>query len=1042
MTRTSLRTLRYAGCLASLLLLITIPSFGQLSPSADAYTNTASPGTNYGAQKTLNVDNPSQTTYIQFDLSAIPAGYTSSNIAKASLKLYVNTVVTAGSFNVDYVNGTWSESTITANLAPALGTTIAASVPLTKSEAHDYILIDITPAVGAWLDGTQANDGIALVGNSPFNVTFDSKENTTNSHPPELDIVFAGGGGSGITGINTAAGSGLQGGGSSGTLNLSLVTSCASGQVLEWNGSAWACASLSGGGTITGVIAGADLTGGGTSGTVTLNVDTTKVPQLASANTFTGNQTVNGNLSATGLVTGSAFNIGSNLFAYGSYANSNAFLGFAGNTGSTGNGNTGVGVGSFLFNTTGAGNAALGVNALVNNSTGSNNSASGGGALFLNTTGGNNSASGNLALSYNTTGSNNTALGYNAGPDSSHPNLSNATAIGANAVVSASNAMVLGGTGANAVNVGIGTATPAATLDVRGTGSFSGLITFASGQTFPGAGTITGVAAGTDLTGGGSSGNVTLNVDTTKVVTGITAGTDLIGGGIGGVQTLSLDTTKVPQLAAANTFTGNQTVSANLSVTGNLNTALTVSGSTVNASVFSLNGSAFAFGSTGNHNAFLGFAGNSTTTGGGNTASGYEALFSNTTGFYNTASGFEALQSNSTGAGNTASGVSGLQKNTTGSDNTASGFSALFGNTTGSNNTAIGSNALESNSTGHELTCIGLDCSAVDGLANATAIGAYAQVTESNAVVLGSINGVNGATADTSVGIGTTAPASTLDVEVAAPGLVGPILLLKNKAPVQTGTLGNSVDLRFALDGGSSIGNPNAYLRVAEDGNGQYGSWISFATMADGGAGSGALERMRITATGAVGVGTSAPTHIFQVGQGLGPAFADGWSTYSSRRWKTNIQTLPNALAKVEQLRGVSYDLKGSGKHEIGVIAEEVGQVVPEVVSYEGNGKDAQGVDYSRLTALLIEAVKQQQRQIKAQQKQMQAQSAQIRSELRQIKMQQRQIIRLSGKVAVLEAAGNKTRLASDSRSHLASATKTADRTPTNPAVEVGRHGD
>jgi hypothetical protein len=65
-----------------------------------------------------------------------------------------------------------------------------------------------------------------------------------------------------------------------------------------------------------------------------------------------------------------------------------------------------------------------------------------------------------------------------------------------------------------------------------------------------------------------------------------------------------------------------------------------------------------------------------------------------------------------------------------------------------------------------------------------------------------------------------------------------------------------------------------------------------------------------------------------------------------------------------EVLQGVSYDLKDSGKHEIGVIAEEVGAVVPEVVSYEENGKDARGVDYSRLTALLIEAVKQQQREI------------------------------------------------------------------------------
>jgi endosialidase-like protein len=108
----------------------------------------------------------------------------------------------------------------------------------------------------------------------------------------------------------------------------------------------------------------------------------------------------------------------------------------------------------------------------------------------------------------------------------------------------------------------------------------------------------------------------------------------------------------------------------------------------------------------------------------------------------------------------------------------------------------------------------------------------------------------------------------------------------------------------------------------------------------------------------------------------------DGWTTYSSRRWKTNIQTLHGALAKVEQLRGVSYELKDSGKHEVGVIAEEVGEVVPEVVSYEVNGKDARGVDYSRLTALLIEATKEQQREFRKEQ-------AELAKALRQIKQQQ-----------------------------------------------------
>jgi len=100
-----------------------------------------------------------------------------------------------------------------------------------------------------------------------------------------------------------------------------------------------------------------------------------------------------------------------------------------------------------------------------------------------------------------------------------------------------------------------------------------------------------------------------------------------------------------------------------------------------------------------------------------------------------------------------------------------------------------------------------------------------------------------------------------------------------------------------------------------------------------------------------VGIGTAPPSNVLTIAQGAGHPVSDSWETYSSRRWKTNIHLLENALRKVEQLRGVSDDLKDSGKHEIGVIAEEVGAVVPELVSYEANGKDARSVDYARLTA-------------------------------------------------------------------------------------------
>lgn len=118
-----------------------------------------------------------------------------------------------------------------------------------------------------------------------------------------------------------------------------------------------------------------------------------------------------------------------------------------------------------------------------------------------------------------------------------------------------------------------------------------------------------------------------------------------------------------------------------------------------------------------------------------------------------------------TGSYNTANGVSALYFNNTGYYNTANGLEALYSNTTGSYNTANGIGALFSNTTGTQLTCIGSYCGAsVDGLRNATAIGANAMVGESNALVLGSISGVNNATSSTNVGIGTTTPQYTLDV--------------------------------------------------------------------------------------------------------------------------------------------------------------------------------------------------------------------------------------------------------------------------------------
>jgi len=81
----------------------------------------------------------------------------------------------------------------------------------------------------------------------------------------------------------------------------------------------------------------------------------------------------------------------------------------------------------------------------------------------------------------------------------------------------------------------------------------------------------------------------------------------------------------------------------------------------------------------------------------------------------------------------------------------------------------------------------------------------------------------------------------------------------------------------------------------------------------------------------------------------------------SSIRWKSNVQNIDKPLEKLVSLRGVyfNWDNEHGGHHDVGMIAEEVGKVLPEIVDYEDNGVDAIGMDYSKLTPLLVEAVKQ-----------------------------------------------------------------------------------
>ncbi len=257
------------------------------------------------------------------------------------------------------------------------------------------------------------------------------------------------------------------------------------------------------------------------------------------------------------------------------------------------------------------------------------------------------------------------------------------------------------------------------------------------------------------------------------------------------------------------------------------------------------------------------------TIGSNNMANGFYALRNNTEGNNNTASGVEALRFNSVGSGNVANGYAALRANTTGNLNLASGDSSMVNNTTGSKNIAEGHLALSSNTTGSFNTALGYRANVNQaGLVNATAIGAYARVDTDNSLVLGSISGLNGATSSTRVGIGTSSPAFPLTVRTSnttegakvasLASAIGDSLFQLNVTRGATTNIAGSwtTAIGQAYNGGS-ITEGIKFIRgiSATDG--------AMALTTNN------IERMRITSTGDIGIGTPFPHALLQLANTL-----------------------------------------------------------------------------------------------------------------------------------------------------------------------------
>jgi hypothetical protein len=288
-------------------------------------------------------------------------------------------------------------------------------------------------------------------------------------------------------------------------------------------------------------------------------------------------------------------------------------------------------------------------------------------------------------------------------------------------------------------------------------------------------------------------------------------------------------------------------------------------------------------------------------------------------GMFNTALGVASLISNTSGGDNTAVGHTALRYNTVGWRNTAVGVAALGSNTTGDRNTAVGAGALEFN---------------MSGVLN-TAIGALA--LEFN-----------------TTGIENTA--------------IGARALLAN----QTGTFNTAISPR-ALQL-NTTGEQNVAIGLRAGSFNETGSRNIFI-----GSQSGANDKYVDADNQLVIHGNASASPLIEGDfrertlRINGDFSATNISEVSDVRLKRNIQPIENALESVLRLGGKTFswrldEFPEEGFTEgldLGMIAQEVEEVIPQLVQEDRDGYKS--IEYGKLTAVLVEAMKEQQNQIEQQ---------------------------------------------------------------------------
>jgi hypothetical protein len=346
---------------------------------------------------------------------------------------------------------------------------------------------------------------------------------------------------------------------------------------------------------------------------------------------------------------------------------------------------------------------------------------------------------------------------------------------------------------------------------------------------------------------------------------------------------------------------------------------------------------------------------------------GYQSGFNNNDGNDNMFLGYRAGYINSGGDKNIFLGYYAGYNNTSGNDNIFLGYYAGNDNTTGSNNIFIGYKAGELNTTGDSSmyigylsgaknisgdanTFLGYEAGANSTMGGNTYIGAFAGNSSTSGfmnTLVGTYAGMNLTNGSQNTIVGWKAGGNNT-------GGTGNVFLGYNAGLNETGSRTLYID-------NTATSDPIIYGELTTY------PWVRFLKF-------NATVGVNWNKTGSYNVygmwvdgGTSS---LYSMYVYKGAVSNGSWAKSSDKRWKKDIQPLSNVLERVMQVDGVSYrfrtdefpDKKFSDKEQIGMIAQDLEKQFPELVLTDEQGFKA--IDYGVLSAVLWQAVKEQQKEI------------------------------------------------------------------------------